>query len=136
MGIGGTLWHGAKDDESIRALHRAVDLGLTLSIPALVYVMGTLRLVGQVMKERKEELYVASKFLPKRKVAGTIWNDAARSISHDHIIKSTERFKKTFMLIPLMFSNSRVDDDWTRMLMAGCYRQAKGTRKIHSSDFY
>ena len=39
-GIGGHLWIGAKDDESLRALHRAVDLGINLFDTALGYGMG------------------------------------------------------------------------------------------------
>ena len=29
-GIGGSMWLGAEDEESLRALHRAADLGLNL----------------------------------------------------------------------------------------------------------
>ena len=30
-GIGGTMWIGAKDDESLRALHHALDRGVNFS---------------------------------------------------------------------------------------------------------
>ncbi|MBP1692090.1 MAG: aldo/keto reductase, partial [Bacteroidetes bacterium] len=39
-GIGGTMWIGARDDESIRALHRAADLGINFFDTALVYGNG------------------------------------------------------------------------------------------------
>ena len=36
-GIGRTMWLGADDDESLRALNRAIDLGVTLIDTALGY---------------------------------------------------------------------------------------------------
>ena len=36
-GIGKSMWIGADDDESLRALHRAVDLGLNFIDTALGY---------------------------------------------------------------------------------------------------
>jgi aryl-alcohol dehydrogenase-like predicted oxidoreductase len=38
-GIGKSGWIGASDDESLKALHRAIDLGLNLS--TLLLAMGT-----------------------------------------------------------------------------------------------
>ena len=65
-GIGGAMWQGSKDDESLRALHRAIDLGLNFIDTALVYGNGhSENLVGKVIKERKEQLYVTSKIPPK-----------------------------------------------------------------------
>ena len=64
-GIGGSQWMGAKDDESLRALHRAVDLGLDFIDTALAYGDGhSEALVGRLVKERKEEIRVATKVPP------------------------------------------------------------------------
>lgn len=64
-GIGKDAWLGAEDDESIRALHTAIDLGLNFIDTALVYGEGhSEMLVGQVVRERDETVYVATKIPP------------------------------------------------------------------------
>jgi aryl-alcohol dehydrogenase-like predicted oxidoreductase len=65
-GIGGAQWGGADDDESIEALNRAIDLGLNFIDTALAYGEGrSERVVGQVVRERPETIYVATKVPPK-----------------------------------------------------------------------
>jgi aryl-alcohol dehydrogenase-like predicted oxidoreductase len=50
-GIGKSQWMGAEDDESLRALNRAIDLGLTFIDTALGYGEGhSERLVGQTVR--------------------------------------------------------------------------------------
>jgi aryl-alcohol dehydrogenase-like predicted oxidoreductase len=64
-GIGKSQWLGAEDDESLRALRRAIDLGLTFIDTALAYGEShSERLVGRVVKERDETVYVATKIPP------------------------------------------------------------------------
>jgi aryl-alcohol dehydrogenase-like predicted oxidoreductase len=68
-GIGGAQWGGADDDESIQALHRAIDLGLNFIDTALAYGEGrSERLVGQVVRERSETVHVATKVPPKNRI--------------------------------------------------------------------
>jgi aryl-alcohol dehydrogenase-like predicted oxidoreductase len=68
-GIGGAQWGGADDDESIQALHRAIDLGLNLVDTALGYGAGrSERLVGRVVRERPETVYVATKVPPENRI--------------------------------------------------------------------
>jgi aryl-alcohol dehydrogenase-like predicted oxidoreductase len=68
-GIGGAQWGGADDDESIQALHRAIDLGLNFVDTALAYGEGrSERLVGHVVRERDETVYVATKVPPKNRI--------------------------------------------------------------------
>jgi aryl-alcohol dehydrogenase-like predicted oxidoreductase len=68
-GIGKDAWLGAEDDESVRALHRAIDLGLNFIDTALAYGDGhSERLVGQVVKERGETVYVATKIPPMNRI--------------------------------------------------------------------
>jgi aryl-alcohol dehydrogenase-like predicted oxidoreductase len=65
-GIGGAQWGGADDDQSLQALNRAIDLGVNLIDSALAYGDGrSERLVGQVVRERPETVYVATKVPPK-----------------------------------------------------------------------
>ncbi len=67
-GIGKSGWVGAEDDESLRALHRAIDLGLNVIDTAYGYGEGhSERLIGQVLRERSEQVYVATKIPPKNR---------------------------------------------------------------------
>lgn len=59
--IGGN-WGKVKDSESYAALNRAVDLGVNFFDTADVYGDGrSERLIGRLLKERKEEIFVATK---------------------------------------------------------------------------
>src|SRR5688572_11408824 len=65
-GIGGGHWVGARDPESLLALHRALDGGVTLIDTALAYGDGhSERLVGRALRERRERVTVATKVPPK-----------------------------------------------------------------------
>ena len=92
-GIGKTMWLGADDDESLRALNRAVDLGVTLIDTALGYGDGhSEELVGRVVRERSEEIVVATKIPPKN----GIWPapdgiDPEEAFPADHVRRCTER---------------------------------------------
>ncbi|WP_216671541.1 aldo/keto reductase [Saccharibacillus qingshengii] len=91
-GIGNSGWLGAQDDESVQALHRAIGLGLNFIDTALVYGDGhSEKLVGQVMRERSETVYVASKIPP----ANGQWPARAgvpssETFTAEHVISSTE----------------------------------------------
>ena len=59
--IGGS-WGSVDDRDSLAALHRSIDLGVNFIDTADVYGDGrSERLVGQLLKERKETIYVATK---------------------------------------------------------------------------
>ncbi len=59
--IGGS-WGNVDDRESLAALHRSIDLGVNFIDTADVYGDGrSERLVGQLLKERTETIYVATK---------------------------------------------------------------------------
>ena len=91
-GIGGTQWIGARDEESIRALHRAADLGLDFIDTALAYGDGhSERVVGRFLKERGDGIVVATKVPPRNQ----IWPAARESRLEEvfpaaHIVSSTE----------------------------------------------
>ena len=60
--IGGDAWGHTDDRESLRALHRAIDLGINFIDTADVYGDGhSERLVAQLRRERTEEIIVATK---------------------------------------------------------------------------
>jgi aryl-alcohol dehydrogenase-like predicted oxidoreductase len=65
-GIGQSMWLGAEDDESLAALNRAIDLGVSLIDTALGYGNGhSEQLVGEVVRSRSERIVVATKIPPK-----------------------------------------------------------------------
>ena len=62
-GIGGSMWIGADEDESVRALHRAIELGVNLVDTARGYGESE-RIVGSVLRDHPEVL-VATKVPPR-----------------------------------------------------------------------
>jgi aryl-alcohol dehydrogenase-like predicted oxidoreductase len=65
-GIGGTMWIGADDDESLRALRLAIDRGVNFLDTAYGYGDGhSEQLVGAAARASGETVYVASKIPPK-----------------------------------------------------------------------
>lgn len=66
-GIGGG-WGTTSDDESVRALHHAIDRGVTFIDTAHGYGDGhSERIVGSVVRERSERIVVATKVPPKNR---------------------------------------------------------------------
>lgn len=92
-GIGKSMWIGADDSESKRALHRAIEKGVNFFDSALVYGNGhSEELVGQVEKESKQTLFITSK-IPSKKFEWPAKDSSLLkdSFPKDHIISSTER---------------------------------------------
>ncbi len=91
-GIGGKQWLGGNDDESVKALRRAIELGLNFIDTALAYGEGhSERLVGEVVRQTKEKIYVATKIPPMNRV----WParegvGIAEVFPYDYIIRCTE----------------------------------------------
>lgn len=92
-GIGGGMWVGAQEDESLRALHHAIDRGVNFIDTAIVYGDGqSERLVGRLRRERKETIWVATKIPPKN----LVWPAAkgvpvSKVFPGDHIVRSCEQ---------------------------------------------
>lgn len=91
-GIGEGMWIGSDDAESMKALHKAADLGLNFIDTALVYGEGhSEQLVGKFIRERNEKIVVATKIPPKNRRwparPGTKLSDA---FPYGHIIESTD----------------------------------------------
>ena len=58
-----TTWSGLYDAESIRAIHRALDLGVTHIDTAEIYgPFHSEELVGRAIKDRRDQVVVATKF--------------------------------------------------------------------------
>jgi aryl-alcohol dehydrogenase-like predicted oxidoreductase len=122
-GIGGTQWRGGTDDESLRALRRAIELGLNFIDTALAYGDGHSEvLVGQVVKETGAGVRVATKVPP----GNSLW-PARRGIGidkvfpYDYIVRSTETSLRNLGLETIDLQQLHVwnpewtaSDDWRR----------------------
>ena len=64
-GMGGSMWIGADEDESLQALHRAIDLGVNFIDTARGYGESE-RIVGGVIRQHPE-VHVATKVPPKNR---------------------------------------------------------------------
>jgi aryl-alcohol dehydrogenase-like predicted oxidoreductase len=114
-GIGGSMWVGAEDRESLSALHAAIDAGLNFIDTALVYGDGhSEALVGQAVRSRKERLYVASKVPPKNLHWPALPGDTVETaFPPSHIIACTERSLKNLELDCLDLQQLHVwRDEW------------------------
>jgi aryl-alcohol dehydrogenase-like predicted oxidoreductase len=114
-GIGKSMWIGASDDESLKALHRSIDLGLNFIDTALGYGDGhSEKLVGQVVRERSETIYVATKIPPKNEVwpaqPGT---PAGKTFPSEHVMSCTEKSLKNLGLEAIDVQQFHVwSDEW------------------------
>ena len=115
-GIGAHMWIGATDDVSLRALHRAADLGLNFIDTALAYGEGhSEQVIGIFLRARSDRIYVATKIPP----ANYIWPATDESTLEEvfpsrHIIESTERSLKNLGLECLDLQQFHVwNDRWT-----------------------
>ena len=114
-GIGGTMWLGADDEESLRALNRAVDLGVTLIDTALGYGRGhSEELVGQVVRERSERVLVSTKIPPKNgRWPAPEGIDPDEAFPADHVRECTERSLRNLGLETIDVQQFHVwSDDW------------------------
>jgi aryl-alcohol dehydrogenase-like predicted oxidoreductase len=134
-GIGGTGWLGAEDDESLRALRRALDLGVNLIDTALGYGEGhSERLVGKVVRERDEPVLVATKIPPKNGIwpapAGI---DADEAFPADHVLECTETSLRNLGLDHIDVQQFHVwSDEWVDGSWIEAIQQLKDRGKIRA----
>ena len=114
-GIGRSQWIGAEDEQSLEALRRALDLGLTFIDTALAYGEGhSERLVGGVVRERDEWIMVATKVPPKN----LRWPmpdgvDPDDAFPADHVRRCTERSLENLGLEKIDVQQFHVwSDEW------------------------
>jgi aryl-alcohol dehydrogenase-like predicted oxidoreductase len=114
-GIGGSMWLGAEDQESLRALHRAMDLGLNFIDTALGYGDGhSEQLVGRAVRERSEHVHVATKIPPKNGRWPAPWGiDPEEAFPAEHVRACTERSLRNLGLDVIDVQQFHVwSDDW------------------------
>ncbi len=93
--IGGG-WGPQSDDDSIKALHCALDLGVNFIDTAQGYGEGkSEEIIGKVLKERNEEIFVATKVPPKEfDWPAKIDYDVRKAFPKEYIIEECEKSLK------------------------------------------
>src|SRR5262245_60712185 len=114
-GIGGIQWTDSDDHEAKLALNRAIDLGLNFIDTALAYGDGhSERLVGEVLRSRKETIYVATKVPPKNEQWPARKVPLQEVFSYDYIIKCTEQSLRNLGLETIDLQQLHVwHESWT-----------------------
>lgn len=124
-GIGGTQWLGGTDEESRRALHRALELGLNFVDTALAYGDGhSEQLVGQVVRKAGTRIYVASKVPPKNKLWPARTGIGIEEVfPYEYTVQSTEQSLRNLGMETLDLQQFHVwnpewigRDDWRRAI--------------------
>jgi aryl-alcohol dehydrogenase-like predicted oxidoreductase len=122
-GIGGNQWKGGTDDESLRALRRAFELGLNFIDTALAYGDGhSERLAGEVAKSAPHRVYIATKVPPKNRVWPAAPGSAIADVfPYEYIISSTEESLRNLKVDTIDLQQLHVwdpgwlaRDDWKR----------------------
>jgi aryl-alcohol dehydrogenase-like predicted oxidoreductase len=115
-GLGGKQWQGAEDAESLKALHRAFELGVNFIDTALAYGDGhSEELVGQAVKETIHKIFVATKIPPKNRIwPATTQSDIKDVFPYDYVIESTNESLRNLKLEQIYLQQFHVwTDAWT-----------------------
>jgi aryl-alcohol dehydrogenase-like predicted oxidoreductase len=113
--MGGDMWGSTDDRECIDAPNLAIDRGLNFIDTALTYGDGhSEQLIGQVMKNRSEKVYVATKIPPKNRIwpaqKGSMLRDA---YPRDYIIDCTNSSLKNLDVDTIDLQQFHVwQDEW------------------------
>lgn len=116
-GIGGNQWRGGTDDESTRALNRAIELGLNFIDTALAYGEGhSEKIVGRVVKQTPARVFVSTKVPPMNQT----WPAAPGSpiedvFPYDYIVRCTEESLRNLGVDTIDLQQLHVwDPGWVR----------------------
>jgi aryl-alcohol dehydrogenase-like predicted oxidoreductase len=116
-GIGGNQWQGGRDEESMKALRRAFDLGVNLVDTALAYGDGhSEQLVGQAIRKTFHKVWVATKIPPKNKTWPASSNTPiAEVFPYQYIIDCTEQSLRNLNVEQIYLQQFHVwTDAWTQ----------------------
>src|SRR5215475_13659887 len=97
--MGGVQWGGTDDDESVRTIHAALDLGVTLIDTAPAYgFWHSEEVVGRAIAERggRDRVIIATKLGLKRHGAALFRNSSRRQIL-DEIDQSLKRLRTSYI---------------------------------------
>jgi len=122
-GIGGKQWLGGSDDESLMALRRAIELGVNFIDTALAYGDGhSEQLVGQVVRDTRSKIYVATKVPPKNRIwPATPGTPIAEVFPYEYIMQCADESLRNLKMDSIDLLQLHVwtpefleHDDWRR----------------------
>jgi aryl-alcohol dehydrogenase-like predicted oxidoreductase len=95
-GIGGDWWKDSTDEDALSSMHEAVDMGVNFIDTAMGYGDGhSERLIGQVLRDRSEQVYVATKIRPMNyNFSPKAGDSSAEAFTKEWIIDNTEQSLK------------------------------------------
>src|SRR5262244_294320 len=97
--MGGSQWGGADDDESVRTIHAALDLGITLIDTAPAYGFGhSEEVVGRAIAERgsRDRVIIATKVGLKRH-GDALFRNSSRHQIFEEIDQSLNRLRTSYI---------------------------------------
>jgi aryl-alcohol dehydrogenase-like predicted oxidoreductase len=114
-GIGGVQWTGGDDMQAHRSLNLAIDHGLNFIDTALAYGDGhSEKLVGVVVRARKERIYIATKIPPMNRLWPAPDVPLEQVFTYDYIIECTEKSLTHLGLETIDLQQLHVwHDNWT-----------------------
>ena len=134
-GIGGKQWLGGEDGESLKALRRAIELGVNFIDTALAYGDGhSERLVGQVVRETAAKIYVATKVPPMNRIwparSGTPISEV---FPYEYIISSVDESLQNLALSSIDLLQLHVwNPEWTdNTEWRRAFEDLKRSGKVH-----
>lgn len=85
--IGGVNWGVVDDRDSIAAIQKAIDVGMTFIDTADIYGKGHAEeIVGQAIKGRRQDVIIATKVANRWNEQGEVWTDC----SYDYIMQAVQ----------------------------------------------
>ena len=123
-GIGRGIWVGGDDRESLRALHEAIERGVNFIDTAPIYGKGrSERLIGKLLEERREQIYVATKVTPRNR----LWpgqGPLREAFPREHILRSAESSRRNLKVDTISVLQLHVwdpswleEDEWYETLL-------------------
>lgn len=115
-GIGGKQWLGGEDDQSVKALKKAFELGVNFVDTALAYGDGhSEKLVGETIRKNFRKVFVATKIPPKNRVwPATPQSNIDEVFPYSYIVESTEESLRNLGVEQIYLQQFHVwTDAWT-----------------------
>lgn len=133
---GSAVWNGSDDDSSIRAIHRAVDLGVTFFDVAPVYGFGHAeRILGRALRGKRDRVVIASKCGLKWDANGVIVNDLSPARIMQEIDDSLARLDTDYIDIYQIHWPDPATPIEDTMAALNTLKQAGKIRHIGVSNF-
>jgi len=135
--MGGTQWGGTDDDESVRTIHRALDVGITLIDTAPAYGAGhSEEVVGRAIAERgqRDKVVIATKVGLEQQGTGVVRNSSRQEIFAE-VEASLKRLQTDYIdLYQVHWPDSRTPYEETALALNDLQKSGK-IRAIGVSNY-